>query len=114
MLLGQLNQAALDWPWSFVHTLSGIAIGWILANTVRWRPTRTFWVSGIGLLVLWELVEVVLRLLDQHAHQAIAPLKHAVHSFAFAQESLTNSLGDLVVGTLGLWIGRQLTGRRRT
>lgn len=105
MLFGEVNQAAVDWPWSVIHVGSGVAIGLVLISVMRAPGYRQFWLAGMGLLILWELVEVSLRLLDMHAHEFIRPLKQAVHGFAFDQESPGNILGDLVVGGLGLWVG---------
>ncbi len=106
VVFGQINVAMFDWPWSGIHLASGLVIGTILA-TIAWsRPSRRFWITGVGLLVLWELVEITLRFLDAHAHAAIAPFKRSVAGFAFAPETALNILGDLVIGSVGLWIGR--------
>ncbi len=110
-LFGEINVAVFDWPWSLVHWVSGFTIGAILATFVWLRPPRRFWVSGVGLLVLWELTEMTLRYLDVHAHDAVAPLKQAVSGFAFAPESSANTIGDLIIGAVGLEFGRRL-GRK--
>lgn len=112
-LFGSVNIAMFDWPWSGIHFLAGLLIGLLLGFVRGWRPTKRFWVIGLGALVLWELVERTLRFLNIHAHTFIAPLKASVASFAFGEETIANSLGDLMIGSLGLYIGRTLTGFRR-
>lgn len=106
-LFGTINEAMFDWPWSAVHLLSGTLIGAGLSVIMR-RRARRYWVVGIGLLALWELFEGALRYLDVHAHEAVAPLKSAVLGWFFAHESPANVVGDLLIGSLGLLIGRAL------
>lgn len=112
-IIGVVNVAMLDWPWSVIHGLSGLVIG-VMMMTVwptisRWR----FFSVGFGLLVLWEIVEILLRFFDAHAHLAIAPLKQAVGGFAFAPETTLNIFGDLVIGSAGLVVSRWMVHNRR-
>lgn len=106
-----MNVAVFDWPWSVIHWSSGFVIGVLLTVFLRKVKAGKFWSSGLGLLVLWELVEITLRYLDIHAHETVAPLKQAVASFAFAPESIANIIGDLAIGSAGLWYARRLKQR---
>lgn len=105
VIFGQINVAVFDLPWSVIHFISGVTIGAILVGFVRLQPHRKFWSVGVGLLVLWELVEITLRYLDVHAHAVVAPLKQAVAGFAFAPETTLNIIGDLIIGSIGLMLG---------
>ncbi len=109
-IFGQINAAVFDWPWSGIHWLSGFVIGVLLILFLKIIKPGRFWSLGFGLLLLWELVEITLRYLDVHAHEAIAPLKQTVGGFAFAPESTANIVGDLAIGSLGLVLGRRLSG----
>ncbi len=111
-LFGAINQAMFDWPWSVVHLLSGGLIGSVLALTFPRWSRRRFWSVGVALLIAWELLEVTLRYLDAHAHEAMAPFKAAVAGFAFAVESPLNILGDLIAGSVGLALGRTIRALR--
>jgi len=104
-LFGAINVAMFDWPWSGIHFISGLLIGLALAIFFSKNLVRRFWLAGIGLLVLWELVEKSLGYFDQYHHQFIAPLKQAVSGFAFAPETIANTVGDLIIGSVGLWLG---------
>lgn len=97
-----------DWPWSGIHWASGLCIGAVLAILIKRRQTELFWSVGFGVLVLWEVVEKSSHYFDVHAHQAVAPLKLAVGGFAFAPETAINTLGDLIIGATGLFIGQQV------
>lgn len=132
MLFGAINIAMFDWPWSGIHFLSGLVAGLVLSAVSFLHPRRSsslspirlevhgrgvgvedqFWTAGLTVLILWELTEITLRYLDGHAHQAIRPLKDAVGGFAFAPETHLNTLGDLVIGSIGLWLGRWVMSRR--
>jgi hypothetical protein len=101
-----------DWPWSAVHLLSGILLGSGLSLIFRRWTARKFWLSGLVLIVAWELFEGMLRYLDANAHEAIAPFKRAVAGFAFAVESPANVSGDLLIGALGLALGRFVRFRK--
>lgn len=105
VLFGPVNQAMFDWPWSVIHLTSGLLIGALLLALIDQRRPGRFWTVGAGLLVLWEIVEKTLQYLDVHAHQSIAPLKQAVGGFAFAPETIANTTGDLIIGTVGMLIG---------
>ncbi|MBI2984994.1 MAG: hypothetical protein HYY50_05230 [Candidatus Kerfeldbacteria bacterium] len=110
-LFGQVNEAVFDWPWSGIHSASGLFIGLLLV--VIWNPKAgRFWMIGVSLLVLWELAEITLRYLDVQAHEFVAPLKQAVGGFAFAPETPANVFGDLVIGFFGLMIGRAAIAQR--
>ncbi|MEK7537343.1 MAG: hypothetical protein AAB619_00010 [Patescibacteria group bacterium] len=111
VLFGTINQAMFDWPWSGIHLVSGLCIGALLAILVYQRRPGRFWTVGVGLLVLWEIVEKTLQYFDVHAHQAIAPLKQAVSGFAFAPETVANTTGDLIIGAVGTLIGLILMRR---
>lgn len=103
-----------DWPWSGIHWLSGFIIGVILVFSLNITRQRKFWSIGLGLLILWELLEITLRYFDVHAHQSIALLKQAMGGFAFAPETTVNSIGDLIIGSVGLLVGRFFGRPRNT
>ncbi len=114
-LFGSINIAMFDWPWSGIHFMSGTLIGLIAA---WWPPTRrrkVFWWLCIGILFLWEVYERTTQYLDVHHHEVIAGFKIAVNNFGFAPETKLNSFGDLVIGSVGLLVGRWvvLTIRRK-
>lgn len=102
ILFGAINVAMFDWPWSGIHFMSGFLIGALLAVLINKQRPGRFWTFGEGLLVLWEIVEKTLRYLDAHAHEAIAPFKQAVAGFAFAPETVANTTGDLIIGSVGI------------
>lgn len=106
IIFGTINVAMFDWPWSGIHFASGFLIGLVLAIILKRRQARPFWLIGVGVLGFWEIVERTLRYLDVHHHQAIAVFKASVAGFAFAPETVANTSGDLIIGALGLWIGR--------
>lgn len=108
ILFGEINVAMFDLPWSYVHLASGLTIGAILATIVWVRRPNRFWLNGMALLVIWEMTEMTLRYLDVHAHEAVAPLKQLVGGFAFGPESTANTTGDLIIGAVGLEIGRRM------
>lgn len=95
-----------DWPWSGIHLMSGLLIGLIATWWPLTRPRKVFWWLTAGLLVLWEAYERTLHYLDVHHHAAIAGFKATVMNFAFAPETKLNSFGDLVIGMIGLLVGR--------
>lgn len=105
-IFGAVNIAMFDWPWSGIHFMSGLLIGLITAWWSRTRVSKVFWSVSIGLLALWEVYERILHYLDVHHHQFIAGFKATVMNFAFAPETKLNTFGDLVIGTLGIFIGR--------
>jgi len=105
MLYGTINQAMFDWPWSGIHFVSGLLIGLALAILIKRANNKLFWIIGVGLLGAWELIEISLHYLDVHAHDFIAPLKESVAGFAFAPETVTNLIGDLLMGSVGLLFG---------
>ena len=113
VIFGPVNIAMFDWPWSGIHFTSGLLIGLMLGFVRGTRPPKKFWTIGIGLLVIWELIEFVLRWLDIHDPQAVSALKQSVAGFAFGRETPINSFGDLVIGSVGLLSGRWLTAWRR-
>lgn len=108
ILFGEVNIAFLDLPWSAVHFISGLTTGAVLSTLAWLRSPKRFWLAGLAALVLWELVEMTLRYLDHNFHEAIAPFKWSVAGFAFAPESTLNTLSDLVIGAIGLAIGRRV------
>lgn len=108
MLSVAVNETMFDWPWSAIHLLSGLLLGFGLSIIFRRWTARKFWLTGLSLVVAWELFEGVLRYLDANVHEAIAPFKNAVAGFAFAVESPTNIIGDLLIGSIGLVLGRFL------
>ncbi len=76
------NDSLVD-PWSGVHLATGVLFGWLL----------TPWLA-ILLLVLWEPVEVLV----------ISPLL-AKRGIVFGQETLRNSLSDIVFDIAGWALG---------
>lgn len=112
-IFGSVNIAMFDWPWSGIHFLSGLCVGLMLGFVRGWRPTRRFWTIGILVLVIWELIERTLRFLDIHAHDTIAPFKASVASFAFGEETWANTIGDVIIGSVGLLFGRWVTAFRQ-
>lgn len=107
-MLSAVNEAMFDLPWSAVHLFSGMLLGAGLSIVFRRWTVRKFWFTGLALIVAWELFEGMLRFLDANAHAAIAPFKTAVSGFAFAEESTANIVGDLLIGSIGLVLGRFL------
>lgn len=105
-VFGTLNEAMFDWPWSGIHFSSGLAIGVIGTWWGLLRPRRRFWWIGSGALTIWEVYEATLRYFDIHHHQFIAAYKASVMNFAFGAESWWNVAGDLMIGLVGMIVGR--------
>ena len=117
VLFGAINEAMFDWPWSGVHLLSGLCIGIMFGFIRGTRSPRKFWLLGLSILVLWELFEFTLRTLDIHDPQLVAGLKSSMASFAFGRETLANSSGDIIIGSVGLligWLATSFRGRPHT
>lgn len=76
------NGALVD-VWSFVHLLTGVAMGWVMDP----------WVA-FGLMVLWEPFEIFF----------LSPIL-ARRGLVFGHESLRNSMSDIVFDGLGVLIG---------
>lgn len=107
-IFGSINIAMFDWPWSMIHFMSGALIGLVATWWTITRRSRVFWWLGPSLLVIWEIYERMMHYLDVHHHAAIAAFKTAVDNFAFAPETKLNTFGDLVIGTVGLLVGRSI------
>lgn len=112
-IVGPINTAIVDAPWSLIHFISGFIIGTAVALLDRPRRWGRKVVTGVSVLVAWEAIEITLHQLDLHAPGAVTWLKAAVHGYFFAPESAANVTGDLVIGTLGLLMGVKLFHRPR-
>lgn len=73
-------------PWSAVHFMSGILLGWLLPP-----------LAALAILILWEPLEILL----------LSPLL-ARENINFGYESLRNSLSDIVVDIAGFIVGHYL------
>ena len=106
MIFGTENIAMFDWPWSVVHFFAGVIIG-VIFSLQRSVGQRRALEWGFGLLALWELVEIFLRL--EKNSPTVGPTLHRIFTQNyFAAESTINSIGDLVIGSLGIIVGYRL------
>ena len=77
------NDRLVD-PWSFVHLVTGIALGWTMAPFI-----------ALMLLVLWEPLEILV----------LSPLADRYLKLQFGFETLRNSLSDIVFDAAGVALG---------
>lgn len=99
--IGQRDIAMLDWPWSFIHFLSGTGVGiglryWLHVNGV------SFWVLGVALLIVWELYERMLRRLEARNSRFIPWYKRYAQGLGLGPETVVNSTGDVLIGAVGM------------
>ena len=99
----------IDWPWSLIHLLLGALLGMVLCAS-RFKPRRRFWFIGLTLLLLWEVFEIILRQLHLHEFMSRWPLL----SFVAEPEAAANIIADIVIGSIGLWLGRLILQRRQS
>lgn len=105
-IFGTENVAMFDWPWSVIHFTSGTVIGLLGGWLFQAKPLVRFWIFGSGLLLLWEVYERAMHYLDLYHHQLVIGFKAGVMGFAFAPETWVNTTGDLVIGGVGMLLGR--------
>lgn len=76
------NEALLD-VWSWVHLVTGIAVGWLVEPFI-----------GLFVMVLWEPLEILV----------LSPFL-ARFNILFGHESLRNSLSDIFFDCVGVALG---------
>lgn len=80
---GDRNDRLVD-PWSIVHLLTGVGMGWIM---------DPFW--ALLIMILWEPVELYV----------ISPITWRLMQREFGHESLANSWSDILFDAAGVTFG---------
>ena len=97
------SQHPLD-PYSFTHLLHGFAFWWLLALCIPWVMPAWRIALATGLEALWEVVE--------NTEFVIQRYRETTAALGYEGDSITNSLGDVIVCSLGLLVAWRLGFRR--
>ena len=105
-LIGK-NKAFIDW-YSVIHMGSGIFIG-IGMKLLHYRygwftETKTFILTGVLILILWEIFEITLRYIKRKDKQTYKWLLKFLPGHIFLREGGVNIISDIIFGTCGLLI----------
>ncbi|MBI4092827.1 MAG: hypothetical protein HY420_02780 [Candidatus Kerfeldbacteria bacterium] len=93
-----------DYPWSLIHAISGLIIGLLLKRLPPRKAVTSRLAFGVAILVLWEILEMLLRTINRSLPILASDLQRVVPRAFFAPESVANVAGDLIVGTAGLLV----------
>ncbi|MBU0706851.1 hypothetical protein KKG41_00580 [Patescibacteria group bacterium] len=104
ILYGQINYSFFDSYWALVHFCSGLLLGLLIVYLTRTVDKKRYYYIGIGLLVLWEIFEGLLRILNKYFIDMAESLQSVIPSNFFLTESVINITSDLILGSLGLTI----------
>jgi hypothetical protein len=96
------NKTFLDMM-SINHFCSGLGLGLLLLLLYRNISKRTYFISGLVWLVVWEIFEGSLRFLRIYYPLLLDKLTFIPAAWA-SDESIINITGDMVTGFLGLLI----------
>lgn len=85
--------------WSIIHFSSGLIVGTVFVYLKRkllyLKKTKIFFIFGFVVLVFWELIEIILRILKHTTGKGI-PFS--------SPENYLNVFSDLIIGSIGLLI----------
>lgn len=84
-----------DLPWSAVHTVSGLSLGFGLFMMHSRVSTYTRFLIGVGFLAAWEIIEGT-----------------AVRLGVMEPETFANVTGDMIIGTAGMIVAWALVRHR--
>ena len=94
--------------YSLIHILAGILIGLVLTLAYYdygWiNGFRKYIITGVSLLVLWEVFEVCLRYIKKYNNKLYKWLLKFLPGYIFSRESVVNITGDIIIGAAGLVI----------
>lgn len=97
---GYSNISFFDY-WSIIHFFSGLIVGSVfiyLKKKLKYlQKTKIYFAFGFCVLILWELIEVVLRIFKHENANGI--IKAYMSS-----ESYLNIFSDIIIGAIGLLI----------
>jgi dolichol kinase len=98
------NRAFID-EYSWRHLTSGVIVGLFLTCLKRsYKSLNTFFIFiliGFITVLLWELFEILLRIIKSQSGKTYKFLIKFLPEYLFLKESKMNIFGDLVFGTLG-------------
>jgi len=80
---GARNDSLVD-VWSWVHVVTGIAVGWLMHPFI-----------GLLIMIAWEPLEIFV----------LSPLSLRFFNYPFGYESWRNSFSDIVFDAVGVALG---------
>lgn len=96
------NKTLLD-IMSLTHFASGISIGLFIIILCRNITKKTFFISTLLMLIVWEFFEASLRLINSY-YPKLRNILDFLPTGWFSQESFLNIVGDMLTGFLGVLI----------
>ena len=97
------SQHPLD-PYSFTHLLHGFVLWWLLALCIPRVAAAWRIALATALEALWEVIE--------NTEFVIQRYRETTAALGYEGDSITNSLGDVIVCGLGLFVAWRLGFRR--
>ena len=95
--IGITDKSFLD-LYSIPHFIFGLVIGLIFLFV----KIENYFLIGIGVLILWEVFEGLLRYIKKHHPKSV--LIKILPDSLFGNESLLNIFSDIIIGSIGLII----------
>jgi|GEM_PF-3463668 len=104
-LYGITDVSVFDY-WTIIHLASGICLSSYLAvmlsRSDNPRRRTAYFSVGMGIIFLWELFEMVLRLIEYNDPVLAETLKNYLDPGFFGVESILNVASDIAIGATAL------------
>lgn len=104
-MIKRANRSFIDW-YSMRHFISGFTVGlsliWFLVKQGRLESFKSFILTGFIILLIWEIVEIALRIVKRESKKSYRVLIRILPKHIFSRESKVNIFGDVVTGMAGL------------